>query len=40
MWQQEEESTLGYLTPDKFYYQNLQESKVEVGILQQEQVSI
>ncbi len=33
-------STLDYLTPDKFYYQNLQESKVEVDILHQEQMSI
>jgi len=33
-------STLGYLTPDKFYYQNLQKSKVEVDILHQEKVSI
>ena len=33
-------STLNYLTPNKFYYLNLQDSKVEVNILYQEKVSI
>ena len=33
-------STLGYQTPDKFYYQNLQENEVEVDILSQEKMSI
>lgn len=33
-------STLDYLTPDQFYYQNLQESKVKVDTLGQEKVSI
>ena len=33
-------STLDYLTPDKFYYQNLQEHKVKVDTLSQEKMSI
>jgi len=33
-------STIDYLTPDKFYYQNLQENEVEVDILSQEKMSI
>ncbi len=33
-------STLDYLTPDKFYYQNLKESKVQVDTINQEKVSI
>ena len=33
-------STLDYLTPDKFYYKNLQDCKVKVGTLIQEKISI
>ena len=33
-------STLYYQTPDKFYYQNLQENKVKVDTLSQEKMSI
>jgi len=33
-------STLGYLTPDKFYYQNLQEHEAKVDTLNQKKMSI